>query len=418
MSTDQPPPTKPRMKSKQRTLREELDGLSLNVAEIKQFCESASIRQGRRELIAPEDVLPHGLFLRRPYAVEEVARIAAGCAGETPHDRIQAALELLAAAEDIANPNPHENQHLSRREDDGLGDVPDLDAEKVMFDLEQQVTGIIEKATNEAGKIDRMELCKNACAKAGREVSDDRTEKLFHEWLSEAADDYGRWGTFLQIMSEPQRPSEAVELARVELGKISAKSKTLAAGCQELRDERKTAFEKELSGAKIAKIEAKLAGAEERFHASKEDVRAAERRLRCAIAKVPEDEVERRRKEMTEEQREAEREAFRLMLESGTGNQKRIIHHDGAARALLQGMPDFTGLLKFLKFPDAKESRKTRRPRITDELGHPTKQVRSAATQTFTKGSAANAGPDEYSTPGLIKTPVERTDDNRWRKKV
>lgn len=80
-------------KSKPRSLREDLNSLTELVARIATVCEDAQSSQTMLEDIK----------LTRRYPVMEIAKLAARCGGATADDRIEAAIELLSAAEQSAS---------------------------------------------------------------------------------------------------------------------------------------------------------------------------------------------------------------------------------------------------------------------------------------------------------------------------
>jgi len=216
-------------------------------------------------------------------------KIAASCAAETPRDRILEALKLLAAAEQIAHWTPWTDQDSRREEGDGLGDIPDFDAEQVIFELEQMAPEIISQATNGNGRIVRKDLCRIACAKVGRvgnngePLSDDRTEALFLEgWLPYAANSQACWEVFRKIRSERQPPCEAVLLAMNKFRESQARCDLLAARLQAIREEKQAAVENMAPGAVIAEIEERNQIAEWAFGSSKEVAWNAEREVSMA----------------------------------------------------------------------------------------------------------------------------------------
>lgn len=374
--------------------------------------------------ITPEVLLQqHPIIIWQSYPVEEVAKIAAGCAGGTPQDRILEALKLLSAAEEIAIWTPWTDQHLRREEGDGLGDIPDFQREQVVFEFEQMAPEFIRHATNEDGQIARKELCKIACAKAGRvgkneePLSEDRTEALFLEgWLPYAADSRGRWEVFRQIESERKPPCDAVIAARNNTIAAQAKSDELAARWQVIREEKDEAYRNGSSKAVVDEIEIRNLIAESAFRSSKEEAWNAERHVSLAWSNFYTDEVDRRREALTEDQRKQECEAFRLSFEKGIETQPRIIRDNTQARLILLGNHEFHGLLEFLKFPPPKESRSVTPPRPKDELGRFMTRPKSDSGE-FTPWGDDGSAAGEYPIAGRPNEPVERTEANRLRKK-
>lgn len=344
MSAEQPPQTISRMKSKPRSLREEFAGLLVNVAEIKQFCEAASVRRGCRELITPEDAFStHGLFLRRPYAVEDVAKVAAGCAGETPRDRIQAALELLAAAEDIANPNPWKKDVGPTAEE--------LEAR------EREISEIIKEATSDAGEIGRVALCHAAFKRSGRwngeSEKTDASEKSFRDWVRDAADSYTRWELFRQIEDEPRPRCKAVEAA-----------------------------EKRLKRA-------------ERAGASMNEIWEAGRGVSLAISEQYTLLVDKLFGKLSAGDLKERRKKFLKLFESGKTGGKSVIHNERAARGMLLGEQEFTGLLEFLK--PTKPKYKPTPPSTRDASGAFAEKQRTAEGKI--KKRSDDTGIQEHSVP-------------------
>jgi hypothetical protein len=272
-----------------------------------------------RLLITPGKALPH-VVLWQSYSVEDVARIASACAGETHQDRIVDALKLLEAVEKIANPMaPWLDQDTVS------------DDERVMDELRRQTPEIIKRATSETGRIDRMELCRIACEKAGRvgkgekPLTDDRIEKLFHEWLSGAADSHARWEAFRDLPRTKIARCKPVIQAHNDSIAAQKNCDSLAACWQALREKKKAAISNGLTEKEIAEIETHCDEAEALFRASKDAAWEAERRITRSLNEAYVREVDRKRKNLTEEQKKAEREAFRLRFEAGTGNAKRSV---------------------------------------------------------------------------------------------
>jgi hypothetical protein len=331
----------------------------------------------------------HPIIIWQSYPVEEVAKIAAGCAAGTPQDRILEALKLLAAAEEIAIWTPWTDQHLRRKEGDGLGDIPDLEKVDVLFDLQQQADEIIKLATDAEGRINRVNLCKIACDKAGRKspktkdepeekpLSDDRTEKLFRNgWLPQAAEDHARWKLFRQMEQDAHRE----------------------------RKELRSAIEQGLSKKVINNLREKVAATEAiSFQSGGRFYPAAE-------------EIYRRREALTEQERETEREGFRLSLEQGKRGQPRIIHTEELARDILVGTRDFAGFLEFVRFPEEKPKYVSTLPQARDGGGAFVKLERGADGKK--KEICDGSHVDELPVHGLSESPVESTKTTHWRKKT
>lgn len=351
------------------------DDVLIELIQIRRGLEALLQRGGGRFSITPENALPH-VILWQSYPVEDVARIAASCAGQSHQERIIEALKLLEAAERIANPDLWEDQHLQRQEGDELGDIPDFDAEQVMFELEQAVPEIIREATNDAGEINRLKLCKIACVKAGRDVSDDRVEKLFlREWLPQAAESRARWELFRQMKHE-------ADLEREELKSAIAKGSSKKA-VEKLRE-------------KVAATEAISFSNGGVFYPA-----AAE--------------IDRRRKALTDDERKVDYEAFRGMLEAGTHNQPRIIHTEDHARAILLGAPDFAGFLKFVKFPEEKSKYTPTPPRLRGGDGTFAKLDRDAdGKMKAIRDVSAN---DETPMPAAPKGHENPLEGKKWKKR-
>jgi hypothetical protein len=363
-----------------------------------------------RFLITPDNALPH-VVLWQSYSVEDVARIASACAGETHQDRIVEALKLLEAVEKIANPMaPWLEQDVAS------------DDERVMDELRRQTPEIIKGATSETGRIDRMELCRIACEKAGRvgkggkPLTDDRIEKLFHEWLSVAADSHARWEVFRTIPSIKIERCKKVIQAHNDSIAAQKNCDCLAVSWQALREKKKAAISNGLTEKKVAEIEAQCEKAEALFHASKDAAWEAERRITRSLNEAYIREVDRKRKDLTEKQKKAEREAFRLRFESGTGNAKRWVHDETVATALLLGQDEFTGLLNFLRFPPPSGEAAPRPPRPKDEFGQFITRPKDASGKFKAWVDDENAS-EEFPLTGLPQKPVERTEANRLRKK-
>lgn len=363
-----------------------------------------------RFLITPDNALPH-VVLWQPYSVEDVARIAASCSGQTHQARIIDALKLLEAAERIANPMaPWLDQDTVSNE------------ERIMDDLRRQTPEIIKQATAATGRIDRMALCKIACEKAGRvgtgekPLTADRIEKLFHEWLSVAAENSARWEAFRKLSRNKIERCEKVIQARNDSIAAHEKCDSLAAVWQALREKKQAALSNDQTEDEIAEIEKQCEKAEASFRASKDAALEAEQCITRSIDEACVREVERKRKILTENQRKTEREAFRLRFESGTGNAKRTVLDEKAATVILLGDQEFIGFLRFLKCPPPKKMMAPIPPRPKDESGKYISRPR-AESGDFKDWDNGGSASDEFPVTGLPHEPVERTEANRLRKK-
>ncbi|KAB2637838.1 MAG: hypothetical protein DVB26_09045 [Verrucomicrobia bacterium] len=286
-------------------LQEQLDILTMNVAKIKHCLQAGRDEQERREFITPEAVLlPYGLFLRRPYGIAEVAGIAAGCAGANPRERILGALELLAAAEEIAHPDPRADRQLG------------LDDGQATLDLEQEAAEIISEATNPTGKIGRVALCQSAFKLSGRRdgggKGTEASEECFLDWVKDASDSYTRWKLFRQIENKHLPPCRAVEVAKRHLKKASHTRATMA----EIWDAER--------GVRLAESAQCTAFVDELF------------------SKLSEDDLM------------GDREEFKKLFESVRKGTKAVIHDDSAARRLLLGELEFVGFMEYLRRPKSK----------------------------------------------------------------
>lgn len=339
--------------------------------------------------ITPEVLLQqHPILIWQSYPVEEVAKIAAGCAGGTPQERILEALKLLAAAEEIATWTPWTDQHLRRKEGDGLGDIPDFEKEDVLFELQQQADEIIKLATDAEGRINRMDLCIIACKRAGlkspklkeetkeKPLSDDRVRDLFlKEWLPQAAERHACWELFRQMEREADQE----------------------------REELRSAIEQGLSKKVIKKLQEKVAATDARSfqHGGKFYPDAKE--------------VDRRRGALTDDERKSEREVFRLSLEKGTHNQPRIIHTEEHARAILLNTVEYTGFLEFVRFPKEKPKYVPTLPQLRGDDGAYAKPDRGADGKL--KQIRDESPYDELPMPALQLDEGERTEKKVWRKR-
>ncbi len=326
----------------------------------------------------------HPIVIWQSYPVEEVAKIAAGCAGRTPQERILEALKLLAAAEDIATWTPWTEQDLQREKGDGLGDISDLQKEQVMFELWQQIPEIIAAATDAAGSISRKELCKIACVKAGRKspkgderpLSEDSIGRIFlEEWLPLAADSHARWTLFRQMKSDMDQD----------------------------RSELRTAIETGLSKAKISELQKKIRSTEaQSFEGGGEFWPSASA-------------VEGRRGKLTNDEKDAERETFRLSLEQGTHNQPRIVISAREAHMILHGTNEFTGFLEFVRFPVAKPKYVPALPPLRGVDGAFAKLERREKGKF--KSIRDDSEDDEASVPALPNGQEKCTDGKKWIKR-
>ncbi len=135
--------------------------------------------------VSPENALPH-VILEQSYPVEVVATIAAACPGSNHRERVLDALALLAAAEEIANPDPWKDQHLSRNQGDGLGDLPnDSDTQP---EIEATARQIIARASKD-GVILRKDVLDAVYEWAGRSGEESARNKSFTTWGEAAAAD-------------------------------------------------------------------------------------------------------------------------------------------------------------------------------------------------------------------------------------
>lgn len=136
-----------------------------------------------RLAVSPESALPH-VILGQSYRVEVVAGIAASCPGATHRERVLDALALLAAAEDIANPDPWRDQHLMRTAGDGLGDLPtESDRQNDLMKVAREIVA----ESSEKGDITRKSILARVYAWAGRSGEEDARNKAFLKWSAVAA---------------------------------------------------------------------------------------------------------------------------------------------------------------------------------------------------------------------------------------
>lgn len=381
------------------------DDLVTELAQIRHILDGRLEHDRNRLLVTPEIACPHA-NLSQPYSVEDVARIAAGCAGETHQDRIIDALRLLAAAENIANPMAPWLDQDSASDDEQAMDV-----------LRRQVSEIIKQATTKAGGIDRVKLCKIACLKAGRVgksgnlLSDDRVEKLFHEWLADAADSHARWEVFRQLPRNKIERCKKVLKARKDSIAAQRKCDSLAASWQALREKKNAAMSNGRPETEVAELTKKCDEEGALFRASKVAAWDAKRGITRSLDEAYVREVDRKRKKLTKEGRKAESEAFRLKFESGTGNEKRLIHDEAAASALLLGQNEYLGLLSFFRFPPPKDKAAPKPPRPKDEFGKFIPRPRDESGG-FKEWSDVDSASEEFSVAELPQGSIERTDDN------
>lgn len=143
-----------------------------------------------RFIITPENALPH-VVLWQTYSVEEVARIAAACAGKSQQERIIAALKLLEAVENFANPYaPWLDQDASREEGDGLGDLPD-NGDKIRL-LTEAAEKIIKLATKN-GKVSRKAVLQKSYAWAELVGAENAQNQAYTKWAKAAARECAKW---------------------------------------------------------------------------------------------------------------------------------------------------------------------------------------------------------------------------------
>lgn len=327
--------------------------------------------------------------LYQSYTVEEVSKIAASFQVGSHQERVVEAIKLIKAVEDIANPYaPWFDQHLRRKEGDGLGDIPDLAKEDILFDLRQQADEIIKLATDAEGRINRKELCIIACKRTGRKspktkkqkedkpLSDDRVGEIFlNEWLPQAAEGHARRELFRQMEREADQEREELESA-------------IAQGLSK----------------KVKKLQEKVAATNARsFQHERKFYPAAE-------------EIDRRREAVTDDERISECEAFRLSLEKGTRTQPRIIHTVDHARAILLGTPpDYAGFLEFVRFPEEKPKYSPTLPQSRGKGGAFVKQEKGVDGKVKSNSDGPNVDESPVHLPQSSEE--ERTEKKSWKRR-
>jgi hypothetical protein len=142
--------------------------------------------------------------LTRLYSVIEVATLAAVCSGEAPIDRIDNAIELLAAAEKYAFTGKWENFRQKKiREAGSIASNPRLVEEYVArgnayLQRSMKARKICSEAkrsgSGNESKIIRTSLVQKACIEAGvsREEESLHGGRLFNEWIGEMSMDIAR----------------------------------------------------------------------------------------------------------------------------------------------------------------------------------------------------------------------------------
>ena len=275
------------------------------------------------------------------------------------------ALRLLEAVERLANPYAAwDGQHET------------TEKEEIVFTLQQHADGIIKLLTDSDGRINRTALCRIACGKAGRDLKADRVEKLFlREWLPQASESNARWKLFREM-------------------KIEADNE---------REELRSAITQGLSKTMISKLRKKVSATDARsFQSGGEFYPAAE-------------DVDRRRKGLTDQELKAECEAFRLSFENGTHNQTRVVISEDHARAILIGTQEFTGFLEFIKFPAEKPKFVPTLPQARGASGTYTKPGRGSDGKMKPTRDVAEG--EETPMPEFPNGNDERTTGKQWKKR-
>jgi hypothetical protein len=201
MTTDQPP--RP-AKSKQRSMRDDIDSLAMNVARIKGICQGLSERLDWNEFITPEALRESdpNIILSRAYSVVDVARIAAGCGGSSSRDRVLEAMQLLEAAEEIAKPNPWKNQSS---EEYAKADA-EYNRRREWIELARQF--VRESSTKEG--VSRSQILSKVYEYCGRTGDANAQNKAYMKWATAAA---GEWAEICSwrdyISKHPEKETQS-----------------------------------------------------------------------------------------------------------------------------------------------------------------------------------------------------------------
>jgi hypothetical protein len=165
-------------------MRDDIDGLAMNVARIKGICQGLSERMNGDEIITPEALLESepNIILSRSYSVVDVARIAAGCVGGNSHERVLEAMRLLEAAEEIAKPNPWKNQS---DEEDAKADA-EYGRWRALVEWARET--VKECSSNEG--VSRQQILSKVYSYCGRSGNSNAQSKAYMKWATVAA---GEW---------------------------------------------------------------------------------------------------------------------------------------------------------------------------------------------------------------------------------
>lgn len=192
-------------KSKRRSIRDDIDSLAMNVAQIKHVCQGLIDRMDVNEFITPEalrETDPNNT-LSRTYSVVDVAQIAAGCMGETYQDRVLEAMRLLEAAEEIAKPNPWKNQSSET-------DAEEDAAYNRFCERTNEAWKIVRECTTKDG-VPKMEVLAKVYVWCGRSGKSDAQGKAYTKWADKAVEglaEISAWRDYISKHPEKQTPIE------------------------------------------------------------------------------------------------------------------------------------------------------------------------------------------------------------------
>lgn len=150
----------------------------------------STVESVRKESETLRPIMIEDTRLARAYSVVEVAKIAAGCIGDSPDARIEEALDLLSAAERHAFKDKWEKH---REWNIKHGHSKDIEPEKKFIEsaahryrkAEEVCSGAFRDS--KTGKIKRTSLVAEAYEVAGIGRDKDAANRVYRAWLESAA---------------------------------------------------------------------------------------------------------------------------------------------------------------------------------------------------------------------------------------
>ena len=139
-------------------------------------------------------------------SVLDVARIAAGCVGETCRDRVLEAMRLLKAAEEIAKPDLWENP----------SSVEDAEADAVdnrYIQRRKQAVEIVSESVTSNG-VPRKEVLAKVYKLCGRSGDSSAQGKAYMKWASAAEEELAEFRAWCDYVSKnPEKNSPETSVA-------------------------------------------------------------------------------------------------------------------------------------------------------------------------------------------------------------